>query len=309
MEKEITFFGFFKETVREHYLSGKLWFLAAFLCAMVFINFYFNVEKRFLYQPANSAWGIVWYMLFYGFAYFAILARVLRDKKNIWKSKRLWLLSLGVVFSLSVSATYFYISPIVHGLNDLTHAYVLRKLLVNVRNVLLVALPAAFFWKYLKSKGDAFFWFSFKKVKFKTYVLLLLPVVLLAFFASFSSSFLSTYPTFKPQLSTDFLGIAKSCWIWIYETVYVFDFVWVEFLFRGILVLGLFSVLGKDAIIPMVSMYCFLHFGKPLGEAISSVFGGYILGVLGMYSRSIVGGCFLHMGVALSMDIFALIKI
>jgi hypothetical protein len=103
--------------------------------------------------------------------------------------------------------------------------------------------------------------------------------------------------------------VPKSIWIWIYESIYAFDFVWVEFLFRGILVLGLFSVLGKDAIIPMVSMYCFLHFGKPLGEAISSIFGGYVLGVLAIYSRSIVGGCFLHMGVALSMDIFALMRL
>jgi len=105
------------------------------------------------------------------------------------------------------------------------------------------------------------------------------------------------------------LGFDKSVWAWIYEGLYAFDFVWVEFLFRGILVIGLFSVLGKDAVIPMVSMYCFLHFGKPLGEAISSVFGGYFLGLLAIYSRSIVGGCFLHIGVALSMDIFATLRI
>lgn len=309
MQKEIPFSGFFKEMVREHFVSKKLLFLLVFLSISIFINFYFSFEKNVLYPLAKNFSGILWYMLFYSFAYFTLLAWVLKDKKDIWKSKRLWLLSLGVVFSLSVSATYFYISPIVHSLQDSTHVYVLRKLLVNIRNIFFVALPAILLWKYLKSKGDAFFWFSFKKIKFRTYLLFLMPVVVLAFIASYSASFLSTYPTFKPQLSTDFLGIAKSCWIWIYETVYVFDFVWVEFLFRGILVLGLFSVLGKDAIIPMVSMYCFLHFGKPLGEAISSVFGGYILGVLAMYSRSIVGGCFLHMGIALSMDILALIKI
>ena len=131
----------------------------------------------------------------------------------------------------------------------------------------------------------------------------------MAFAASFSPSFLKTYPTFKVWNASDLFGISKNIWAWLYELLYGFDFVWVEFLFRGVLVIGLYKILGKDAIIPMVSMYCFLHFGKPLGEAISSVFGGYFLGILALYSRSIVGGCFLHIGVALSMDIFALIRI
>ena len=48
-----------------------------------------------------------------------------------------------------------------------------------------------------------------------------------------------------------------------------------------------------------------LHFGKPLGECISSVFGGYILGVIALYSRNIWGGVVLHMGVAALMELAA----
>jgi hypothetical protein len=94
----------------------------------------------------------------------------------------------------------------------------------------------------------------------------------------------------------------------IYEFIYGFDFIFVELVFRGALVIGMASILGKDAILPMVSVYCFLHFGKPAGEAISSIFGGYILGVIAYYSRSIVGGCIIHIGVAFSMEIVALIQ-
>jgi len=40
----------------------------------------------------------------------------------------------------------------------------------------------------------------------------------------------------------------------------------------------------------MVVAYASIHFGKPLGETIPSVFGGYLLGVLALYTRSIWGG-------------------
>ncbi len=75
-----------------------------------------------------------------------------------------------------------------------------------------------------------------------------------------------------------------------YEFFYGMDFFNLELLFRGFLVIGLSQVLGKDAIIPMVTTYCFLHFGKPVGEQISSIVGGYILGVIAFYTRGIWGG-------------------
>ena len=40
----------------------------------------------------------------------------------------------------------------------------------------------------------------------------------------------------------------------------------------------------------MAAMYVSIHFGKPLGETISSFFGGYILGIITINSRNIIGG-------------------
>ena len=53
---------------------------------------------------------------------------------------------------------------------------------------------------------------------------------------------------------------------------------------------------------------CFLHFGKPAGEAISSIFGGYILGILAFRSRNIYGGLIAHLGVAWGMDWLAFLN-
>ena len=60
---------------------------------------------------------------------------------------------------------------------------------------------------------------------------------------------------------------------------------------------------GKDAILPMACFYCTIHFGKPLGECISSYFGGIILGVVVYHTRSIYGGLLVHLGIAWLMEL------
>ena len=65
--------------------------------------------------------------------------------------------------------------------------------------------------------------------------------------------------------------------------------------------------LGEYVVYPMVVAYAILHFGKPLGETIGSIAGGYILGVLAYKTRNIYGGIFIHMGIAFLMEMFALI--
>ena len=60
---------------------------------------------------------------------------------------------------------------------------------------------------------------------------------------------------------------------------------------------------GVDAILPMAAFYCTIHFGKPLGECISSYFGGLILGVIVYRAKSIFGGLIVHLGLAWLMEI------
>jgi membrane protease YdiL (CAAX protease family) len=79
----------------------------------------------------------------------------------------------------------------------------------------------------------------------------------------------------------------------------------IELLFRGFMVIGMASVLGRAAVVPMVVTYCFLHFGKPAGEAVSSIFGGFILGVIAYETRSIWGGIIIHVGIAWAMELAA----
>jgi membrane protease YdiL (CAAX protease family) len=81
------------------------------------------------------------------------------------------------------------------------------------------------------------------------------------------------------------------------------DFLGIEIFFRGFLILAFIKWAGQDAILPMACFYCTIHFGKPLGECISSYFGGILLGIVVYNTRSIYGGLIVHLGIAWLMEI------
>jgi hypothetical protein len=89
----------------------------------------------------------------------------------------------------------------------------------------------------------------------------------------------------------------------LYELSYGSDFLSIELFFRGFLVLAFARYAGKGAILPMAVFYCTIHFGKPLGECISSFFGGIILGVVSYHTRTIWGGFLVHVGLAWLMEL------
>ena len=120
--------------------------------------------------------------------------------------------------------------------------------------------------------------------------------------ASTQPDFLAMYPKMG---SVRFLneGSGNGWHQLLYELSYGTDFIGIELFFRGFLVLAFAKWVGKDAILPMAVFYCTIHFGKPLGECISSFFGGMILGVLTYHTRSIIGGLIVHLGIAWLMEL------
>jgi hypothetical protein len=53
----------------------------------------------------------------------------------------------------------------------------------------------------------------------------------------------------------------------------------------------------------MAMFYCTIHFGKPMGECISSYFGGMLLGVVTYHTKTIFGGFMVHVGIAWLMEL------
>lgn len=127
---------------------------------------------------------------------------------------------------------------------------------------------------------------------------LIFPIVLIA---SFSSVFQITYPFFVPL---DKAEIVPYFLIW--EFAYILQFFALEFFFRGFIVQGLKTQMGIYSVFVMVVPYCMIHFSKPLPECIGSIFAGVFLGLMSYRTNSVWLGAFLHVGVAVSMDLLSL---
>lgn len=127
-------------------------------------------------------------------------------------------------------------------------------------------------------------------------VLLVLP---LAYVASTTPAFLRTYPKYA--------GAGESLTqLLLWEVAYGFQFLMLEFFFRGFMLFALARYVGSLAIFVMIVPYAMIHFGKPFAECLGSVLAGIALGTVALRTGSIWGGVAVHCAVAWSMDLFAL---
>jgi hypothetical protein len=139
--------------------------------------------------------------------------------------------------------------------------------------------------------------------EWKPYWIMLLVMAPLIALASTQHDFLAVYPKLNMILQKN-PGWEVEWWHKvIFELSYGSDFVGIEFFFRGFLVLAFMRWAGKEAVLPMACFYCTIHFGKPLGECISSYFGGLLLGVVIANTRSVWGGLMVHLGIAWMMEL------
>ncbi|GHT32325.1 hypothetical protein FACS189434_03820 [Bacteroidia bacterium] len=81
-----------------------------------------------------------------------------------------------------------------------------------------------------------------------------------------------------------------------------------ELIFRGALVIGMATVIGRQAVLPMVAAYVALHFGKPVLETMSAIGGGFFLGTLAYQTRHIWGGVIIHMGIAFAIELIRFLQ-
>lgn len=133
------------------------------------------------------------------------------------------------------------------------------------------------------------------------YLLLLSPILLFVVLVSQGEDFVNHYP---------FYSNAGRSWadFFAWQLLYMSQFVLLEFFFRGFMLKALRPALGANAIWIMCVPYLMIHFPKLWLEATGAILFGLFLGILALRSRSIWGGVFVHAGVALSMDVAALIQ-
>ena len=287
-----------------YYKEFKLYYFLVVLLLLgiwIYLNYGHALEARFA-AGSNSKWrNFFGYYLLYliPFATAFFLQLLFYKNCTYYQSGWFWaiLLLAPAFFSFRVNFNWHqtYIKDIWSGDAQI---FWLRSLNWVVR-VFVVLIPVFVIW-WIKDKSNQPFYGTAALKDIKPYLIMLLIMVPLIALASTQKDFLQMYPkaNFIAQLD-----LPTKRWHYIfYELCYGFDFVSIEIFFRGFLILSLLKICGPHCIIPVACFYCTIHFGKPLGEAISSFWGGLLLGIISYNTQSIWGGLIVHLGIAWLME-------
>jgi len=297
-------FFMIKTHVKEDFQFGYYTALVLFLAGVLYFNYSVDLENKWIDQFTGKPIRILLYFLLYSAGYYITCAFVSYYKKesSFWRATRFWIFSIVGLLILSLDRGFPYQQSLVNSLHLPYSLYTwIYKITSQLLSFILIFLPVLlFYWKM--DKVDSAFYGLKQNSNLKPYFYLLLVVAPIIILASTHESFTNYYPVYKANEVAEVLHWPKFLPPMIFELLYGADFLNVELLFRGFFVVGMAQILGKHAVMPMVVIYCFLHFGKPAGEAISSIFGGYILGIIALNTRSVWGGIIIHVGIAWMME-------
>lgn len=290
--------------------------VAAFLGISLYANYFLfpgtTIERRWMWGAIGEGWlaGTGAYFVFYALPYFfAVTAWAAFSKKwHIFRSPDFWLRSACLLLIFSLDASFTLYRKLALLADTPADRYLVRKIASNLGSVLTTGVLAMLFWWWRDRRTESWYGLTRRGFQSGPYWILLALMTPIVLGASFMPDFISYYPTLKVRNLAG-LTLMPQWAAWVsYELAYLSDFLWTELAFRGMLVIGMAEVLGAGAVLPAASVYCYIHFAKPLGEAASSIFGGYILGVIALRSRNILGGVMVHMGIAFLMELFAILQ-
>lgn len=275
------------------------WLILLVFCGIsVYINYGLGLQK--MIDDCRGADEYLAFVTLYAvhtvFAY--LLYSLFTKNYSFWKQPGFVLLLLSSFFIFAIRAVTFRHHHWVAAISEPDQAVLNGMVFNDVFRWLYLVLPLLLVW-YLSGRDQPFYGVSLKNQHSKVYWYLLLCMVPLIVGASFLSDFLDYYPRF-----TKLNPYQPATWkIVVYEIFYGIDFSSIELFFRGFMVMAFTRYVGMGAILPMATFYLSIHYGKPMGEAISSFFGGTILGVIAYHSKSIFGGIMVHAGIAWLMEI------
>jgi len=282
---------------------------------LIYFNYKFDFEDSYIDAYYGKPIRMFYFFLFEGIPYYLTLLLVyfFTENKQFIKNKKFWFISILGFAILGINRGFYLQNDIAKLISNPYTFRFTKRVLSNLKEIFTVLLPFWLIYKlFLKKEMNHFYGIQKKNVDLKPYFIMILIMIPLLYLASLQPDFLKMYPRFKSSGSQYILQhykIDKNILIFIYELSYAFSFFIVELIFRGFFIFALVHYLGRSVVLPMAVSYAILHFGKPLGETISSFFGGYLLGVIAYKTQNIYGGVLVHIAIALLMELFAFIQL
>ncbi len=299
--------GLIRHYFKEHFRLAYFVPLCLFTALLTWLNYKFNFEEQYITLEPDSAKRLfryfAMYLLSFGGAY--LLYIFSRQDRSILLSGKLWLMIIATVFIFSFRWWFYQYNSLVYTYVPPQYQNIVIKYIINLSGFIWLFIPCTVYWFFADRKNQPLYGFHAGDVTVKPYFVLLALMIPLVMGAATQEDFLETYPrllhTGVPRSGTENLLLNL-----LYEICYSIDFINTEFFFRGFMILAFARFAGPKAILPMCVFYVAIHFEKPLGETISSFFGGWILGIIAYETRSIYGGIIVHLGIALLMEVVAL---
>jgi hypothetical protein len=267
---------------------------------LIFLNYHNHLEKWLTQHLSFFISGFAGdYFLFLTAFVLPYFFYSMVERKNFFRNKLFifFMLIAPAIFALKIS-----LSTEINFVNDEEWNHFWNQIYYWPARLIIVFAILLLLWKRFDSE-NSFYGATLKNFSWKPYALMLLFVTPLIALASTQQDFLATYPKLHNIPSA--INEVKHSWFYklLFELSYGSDFCSIEIFFRGFLILAFIKWVGKAAILPMACFYCTIHFGKPLGECISSYFGGLLLGIVVYDTRSIYGGLMVHLGIAWLMEL------
>ena len=295
--------------IRKDFTWGTYAVVLIFLSTFIALNYYFTIENGIITKEENALIRFLLYLILYSTAYYGTLAvYYFIDKTNYFSNKEVMVKSSLALLLLSFDGAFVVSKAFMQSQFLMTAAN--AKYSAKLVNQALPTLIYLFFIVVINKKynttSSSLYGLTTRGFHWKPYFTMLLLMLPLLLWASFQVSFAQQYPFFKYWNYDSAFGLSQKQLFLIYEFFYLFNFVNVELLFRGLLIIGMIKCMGNKAVLPMIVTYAFLHFGKPTPETISSAIGGYILGIIAYQTKNIFGGLLIHICIALVMDVLAI---
>jgi hypothetical protein len=302
-------FKHFLAFVREDFHLPSYLFTALLLLVGITFAYQTGFMDTWVYAQPDGAGKLLRFTVVFAAPYLAVLLvqAAFGRGRQAMREPRFWLaivVGLGMVIVTAWAPWH----------KDLVKAWISPELqkwgiyvFWSAKRWVLVLIPMLVYYLFIERDRQG--WYGLqggnKDVRAFGWILLaMLPIIIIA---SFGPGFLQTYPYYKPGKAEVAAGVSPWLTVSVAEFAYASGFFFVEWLYRGFLIFALSRWLGSHAVLPMVALYASIHLTKPLGETIGSVFGGFFLGAIAYRCKSIWGGIVVHVGIAMAMDMMALL--
>ncbi len=304
--------SFIKDFLRENYNKQLYLSTAVFLIICLTLNYWLDFEDAYIDQYTGQPIKWLWMFLFQALPFLIVCLFIyyFGDNKE-WITKRSFWIKFFIGFAiLALDRSFYGHQMLLDGLSSVDRRFI-GKLLRWSSSLLVSVVPLILFYFIYERENKSVYGLAPRKWELKPYLILLGLAGIVIALGSFLPDIQEFYPKYRRSYGGYFANahqIPEWVSVLLYEISYGSDFISVELFFRGFLIMAFSRLLGPNVVLAMCATYCFLHFGKPLGESISSIFGGFILGVISLRTQHIWGGIMIHVGVAWLMEIFGYLQ-